>query len=389
MNEKTIASLIKSPISLPIRLLENTATSVWLGFMSKRFREASRKPVVWSNGFMPSEFLYASGMIPIFPEPAAGFFSYLGFGGKLVSEGEKLFSSDLCSFYKAGFGMMRKNILPKPSAVVVTSHICNGSVKFFEEAANFYRCPFYLVNVPYGNDGAAIRVLNEQLIRLSAELHIKPERLRNSIKLSNEARKILLEINKMRMLSPSPMNADESLGFVSSMYFSCWGSPECVKFYKALLRMLKKRKPSQERFRLLWLHHVRPYFKHYGIVNWLEEEGVKVVIDESSYVWEELNPDDPYTSLSRKILSHPYGTVERRINLALNLSLQYRVDGAIHFSQWGCRQSSGSAYLIKDALKRIGIPTLILHGDAIDERNYETEQTKTRIKAFIELLEGK
>jgi benzoyl-CoA reductase/2-hydroxyglutaryl-CoA dehydratase subunit BcrC/BadD/HgdB len=45
--------------------------------------------------------------------------------------------------------------------------------------------------------------------------------------------------------------------------------------------------------------------------------------------------------------------------------------------------------MVKKILNEMDIPTLIINGDAIDERSYEPEQLKTRINAFLELLEEK
>ncbi|MBW2059375.1 MAG: 2-hydroxyacyl-CoA dehydratase, partial [Deltaproteobacteria bacterium] len=67
----------------------------------------------------------------------------------------------------------------------------------------------------------------------------------------------------------------------------------------------------------------------------------------------------------------------------------YEVDGVIHFSHWGCRQSCGGASVLADVLKDQGIPCLILHGDGGDPSNYSPEQTRTRLEAFVEMLDGR
>ena len=89
-----------------------------------------------------------------------------------------------------------------------------------------------------------------------------------------------------------------------------------------------------------------------------------------------------------KILSNPSGgRLERRSNLALELVEKYDIDGVIHFTHWGCRQSSGGEYVIRDTFKKKGIPMLILNGDGADSRNYSEEQTRLRLDAFLEMLE--
>ena len=75
--------------------------------------------------------------------------------------------------------------------------------------------------------------------------------------------------------------------------------------------------------------------------------------------------------------------------VALELAERYNVNGVIHFSHWGCRQSCGGEYIVRDIMQKKGIPVLILNGDGADCRNYSEEQTKLRLDAFLEMLEAK
>jgi len=93
-------------------------------------------------------------------------------------------------------------------------------------------------------------------------------------------------------------------------------------------------------------------------------------------------------SLSEKMLSNSSnGPLERRVDAALKMARIYEVDGVIHFSHWGCRQSSGGASVIANALKDQGIPCMILDGDGGDPTNYSPGQTQTRLDAFVEMLD--
>ena len=66
----------------------------------------------------------------------------------------------------------------------------------------------------------------------------------------------------------------------------------------------------------------------------------------------------------------------------------WRGNAVIHFCHWGCKKASGGSVLLKDAMKEEGIPMLILDGDGIDKRNNHDGQIKTRLEAFLEMLEG-
>ena len=87
------------------------------------------------------------------------------------------------------------------------------------------------------------------------------------------------------------------------------------------------------------------------------------------------------------MLSHfLLGKIENRINAIQEMAEDYKIDGVILFSHWGCRQSNGGARIIKDSLKEIGIPTLVLDGDCVDQNNSSKGQIKTRMQGFIEIL---
>ena len=64
------------------------------------------------------------------------------------------------------------------------------------------------------------------------------------------------------------------------------------------------------------------------------------------------------------------------------------VDAVIHFCHWGCKQASGGSILLKEKMKELGIPMLILDGDGIDKRNSHDGQIKTRLEAFLEILDA-
>jgi len=70
----------------------------------------------------------------------------------------------------------------------------------------------------------------------------------------------------------------------------------------------------------------------------------------------------------------------------LRLAEEYRVDGAVHFSHWGCRQACGGVRVLKDSLMELSVPLLNLDGDGIDSRPYSPGQEKTGVEGFLEML---
>ena len=132
---------------------------------------------------------------------------------------------------------------------------------------------------------------------------------------------------------------------------------------------------------------LRPWYSQ-GLFDILERHGARLVCEEYTHsCWEPMDPQQPFSSLATKLGGHfLVGPVERRASYLVSLAEEYRVDGAIHFNHWGCRQSCGGAALVKQALHERGVPTLILEGDCVDEREYQEGQIATRLEAFLESL---
>jgi hypothetical protein len=138
----------------------------------------------------------------------------------------------------------------------------------------------------------------------------------------------------------------------------------------------------------MWLQN-RIQFKN-PLEGLLERElGASVVVDElNDITWGPIDPDDPYPGLARRMLSVSFvGPAERRIANLKRLARDYAVDGAINPCHWGCRQGSGARGLIEAGLLEAGVPVLNLEVVCVDPRSYAEGQLRTRLEAFVEMLE--
>lgn len=378
------------------------ATRLMLKYALGQTAEAyeGRRPVVWHSVFFPAELLLGLGLVPFAPEVAAAVAAGVGVAPETLSRSERnWYASDGCSFHRCAIGCAEADYLPWPGAVVSSSHLCDGAPKMLEHAARQYGVEDYLLDVPHELTPAAEEYVADQLAAMAGRLArtfgtgMEQNRLARTLRYSNQAREYLIKVNDLRRLAPAPIRGDHALGFVYLM-FTGFGSLEAVNVYRSLHREVSDRvrrgtgAVPGERFRLLWLH-LKPYYPN-TLFDLLENElGAVVAFDEMSHVyWEPLDPDRPYRSLARKVLSHhALGPMERRISAILRLVEEYGVHGVVHFSHWGCRQSTGGLQLLRDALKRKDIPFLNLDGDCVDGRNYFEGQIRTRLEGFVEMLE--
>ncbi|MBO8128915.1 MAG: 2-hydroxyacyl-CoA dehydratase [Peptococcaceae bacterium] len=364
-----------------------------------------KKPAVWNTAFFPNELLYGLGLTPFSPEVASAMAAALDQAGPMIDRSEVYWTTrDTCSFHRCAMGLALEGMLPAPVAVVASSQPCDGAPKLMEHVARLYKCPMFLLDVPRSPTPEAEEYVAKQLehmaYRLAAEIGTKPDKdkLAEALENANRTRRYWLKVNELRRSIPPCIKSEEALGSLVYLTFTAQGSSEMAEIYRLLYEELAARaereagkiRREQRYTRLLWLH-LKPYFKNQLFANLESDLNATVVFEEMSHVyWEPLDPADPYRSLARKVLSYfGYGSIERRVDTIIHLAHRYKADAVVHFSHWGCRQSSGALIPLRDRLRKAGLPLLILDGDCVDNHQLGEGQLKTRLQAFVEMVRNK
>lgn len=362
------------------------------------------EPCVYTSLFTPPELVHALGLVPFGLESAGGIAASLGIAGhalRLAEEG--WLPADACTVLRAAVGGVRTGLLPRPAALLCTSAVCDSTAGAFGEAARHLGVPLLLLDVPCsaGTDGdgeAGVRYLADQMERAAGELAditgqpFRAERLAEACRLSNLARASLSGIQELRRRRPGLLAADDALAFLypTSLLLGGQAGVDVFRaFYEDLAAAVPTRPYDVDGPRLLWLH-LLPYYPHH-LLGHLRGAGAIVVGEEmSGPFWDELDPDDPFTSLARKCIHNPWnGPLTNRIAALRRLIREQPVDGAVHFSHWGCRQSTAALSVLADAMQQEGVPLLVLDGDLVDARSYSDGQHRTRLEGFVEMLEAR
>lgn len=356
-------------------------------------------PVCWMGFNTPKEIPLALGYLPFYPELAPAMLSAFDLSADLVEMTEKKFYNMFCcSFHRCSFGAMTKGMWPKPTAILGVSNVCDGQVKLLNIFGDQYDIKPMILEVPSRTDEKDIDYLEKQLRGLIAPLEemggqkLSQEKFAETIGISNRLRNNLVRINELRSHSPTPYHGARALNALYTLISHIWGLPGVPEIIENLAREIEKDERNGrvdgEKYRLLLLGSLPAYKTDF--FNWLERDmEANIVMSELTDVtWDIIEGGDPFRDLAKNIIFQPMsGLNEKRVEWTLKMVRDYSIDGAIHISHWGCRQTSGGVGVLREGLEKLGVPLLNLDIDVIEPRSYSAGQIYTRIQGFIEMLE--
>ena len=412
LNQKYIRRLLNIIVKKPVfyfygRTFPTRSHKYSNLFTARNLRTAYSKnkhPLGFGSLFIPYELFYSLNIRPFLPEVVAGFTASMGLADKTLKEASShWYSQDLCTFHRSASGAVALDLFPKPDFLFTSNLACDAAQKSFYLYASHYGIEknYYLIDVPYEYSVESLKYLAGQFEEISHSISEKTgkdldmDKFRKVIGLSNEFRRWALKINEARKtFKYSPKNFN-GLSYLFP-FFGLSGTRESVILYRQMYADFNKankngsglnnRAPAKK---ILWLH-LKPYYNS-EIFDILDNENCQVAFEEINNVyWPELDPEKPFESFAKKMLSSPLkGSIDNRVKAVIKMAEDYNVDGAIFFSHWGCRQSNGGARIIKDRLRDIGVQTLVLDGDCVDRNNSSVGQTRTRLQGFMEILNSK
>jgi benzoyl-CoA reductase/2-hydroxyglutaryl-CoA dehydratase subunit BcrC/BadD/HgdB len=172
----------------------------------------------------------------------------------------------------------------------------------------------------------------------------------------------------------------------------CSGTEKAYEFYKAVRDEVKakveagKGQIENERFRLLW--YGIPTWFNMGIFNYFEPIG-GVFAYEPSYnpnPWPPRSNGDPLTALATRTLLNGT-TIKSTIVSMLEQCREYRIVGGVLAYLLTCRPIYLPTLEIRRALEEeLGINTVLIESDLVDERAFSEGQVMTRMDAFAEQI---
>ena len=349
---------------------------------------------VWGNIFSPCEIIGSFGLNTLSIECLACYFSGYHLEDYFIDFAQNTgIAPTLCSYHKTFVGAIDSGAVPVPEYAVTTSLSCDGNLNTFRYLEKKKGVPFTFLDVPYRDDGASVDYLAEQLKNFAGELErhfgrvFDEEKLRNSLKIENETRKALMEFFRLQSERYYPGELISHLYMMMGMHLLI-GTQEFLDLIRFMIEDIKTY-PKFEGKKILWIH-LLPFYQetlqsYFNSSRKYQIIASDIIMDSM----EELDENRPFHALAGKIIRNLYnGSYSHKAEMVGRLADTLHPDAVIQFCHWGCKQSSGGSILLKEKMQELDIPMLILDGDGIDKRNSHDGQIKTRLEAFLEMLDS-
>jgi benzoyl-CoA reductase/2-hydroxyglutaryl-CoA dehydratase subunit BcrC/BadD/HgdB len=369
------------------------------------------RKVAWCTSVGPAELLRALGFDVYFPENHGAMLGATRMATDLIPlANARGFSPDICSYLTSDIGSylkgesplqkMKLSGPPKADVLVYNTNQCRDVKDWFQFYARQWDVPCVGIHTPraIGQVNASIVAdVARQTEALVAPLEqvvgakLDMDRLREVIVLSKRCTELWKAVLDTAATRPSPLTFfDATIQMGPAVVLR--GTRDAVDYYEALLAELKARVAGGvaaiqgERFRVYW-----EGMPIWGRLKALSEQflALRTCVVASTYcnswVFEDLDPSDPFAGMARAYSSiFICRSKERHIERMVG---EFGVDGILYHDAKTCPNNSNNRYEMPRRLQeRLKKPYVVVHGDLNDLRLCSDEQTRTNIEAFVEQL---
>lgn len=361
----------------------------------KKHKDAGKKVVGTFCLYVPDELIFAADAIGV---------GLCGGSQFWVPEGEKVLPKGICPLIKALVGAKVSKTCPffQSCDLLVGETTCDGKKKAWEILQDY--TDIHVMHLPQMRRERDIKewvkelkIFMQKLEQLTGNT-IDLQKLENAIKLINKKRQALKRLYDMRKADPVPISGKDVL-LISQIAF--YDDPE--RFTEKVNDLCEELEQRIENKEGVFPEHTKRILVSgtpMAIPNWklhhiIETSGAAVVAEETCtgvrYL-ENLVPEDKNTLEEElQALADRYMKINcacftpnpGRIDDIIRLVKEYKADGVIYYNLQFCQTYAVEYYNVKKALEEKGIPLLYIETDYSEQ---DTEQLKTRVQAFLEML---
>lgn len=324
-----------------------------------------------------------------------------------VSGGEKVLPTSTCPLIKASVGARLDKTCPffRIADMYVGETTCDGKKKAWEILSE--DVPVHVMDIPQMKRPKDIASWSDEIKTFLAKVEeftgnkVTPEKLAVAIKLINDKRRALARLYELRKEENLPISGKDVLVISQIAFyddpvrFTTMTNKLCDELDERVKNGVSVFPAGTKRIMLTGTPLAIPNWKLHHIV---ETSGASVVVEEmctGTRYFENLvdesktNIDDQISALANRYMSINcacFTPNEGRIDDIIRLAKEYKVDGIIDVNLKFCSLYDIEGYKVERAIKEAGIPVLGIETDYTDQ---DAEQLRTRVGAFVEMLNSK
>lgn len=324
-----------------------------------------------------------------------------------VPGGEKVLPANTCPLIKASVGARLDRTCPffRIADMFIGETTCDGKKKAWEILSK--DVPLHVMDLPQMKRAKDIRAWAEEIeafknvVEKFTGNEVTAEKLAESITLINNKRKALERLYNLRKNENLPISGCDVLLISQIAFyddparFTQMTNKLCDELDQRVKDGVSVVPAGTKRIMLTGTPLAIPNWKLHNIV---ETSGAAIVCEEmctGTRYFENLvdesktTLEDQYMALAErymKINCACFTPNEGRIDDILRLAREYKVDGIIDVNLKFCNLYDTEGYFVEKAMKEAGIPVLGIETDYTDS---DAGQLRTRISAFIEMLDNK
>ncbi len=354
----------------------------------RKEKEQGKKIIGWVCTYVPEEIFYAAGLHP---------FRILGKKAETTQADAYLYSN-ICSFARScleeGF-QEYSNLLDGFVAVNTCDHIR----RLYDVWKGYLPATLtHIISLPHKVSDSSISFFTRQLARLKEKLEITfsltipEESLKEAISLYNANRSLMRELYELRKAPSPPISGSEVMEVIlAGMVLP--KDKHNTMLQNLLVELKNKPSPADA--------DGKPRIMVSGseldeadYIRTIEDLGGMVVTDDlcngTRYFWNLVDEDQsPLEALARRYLAKApcarMNPPQERMEFIRGLIQDFKVEGVVYETLKFCDLYGEDYPILKENLNELQVPVVAL------DREYHSGgvgQTKTRVQAFLETLEG-
>ncbi len=355
----------------------------------REYKERTGKKIFgYFCSYTPEELLHAAGIHPV----------RLFGGTEDITQADTLIQSFVCPFVRGVLDTALKGGFDYLDGIV-HSYTCDATCGLFGIWQRNIRTDFtYMFAPPYFMSNSSLRYYVSELAKLRASIEtftgepISDDALRESARVLNGRRSVLKRLYRLRAANPAPISGSEALDTV--LAGAIMPPEEYTEMVESLIsEILRPAACGQDPHRVFIsgseLHDRE-------ILQVIEEAGAVIVGDDlctgaRNFAGPLETEGDPLESLARRYLDRipcpsrlPFS---QRLEFIIEGMRESRSESLIFIIQKFCDPHLAEQPLISEALKKAGIPNMVIETE--HRMGPSREQIRTRVQGFLEMISAK